>query len=392
MNLIIDCTTTQDQLKHHGVGHYTLKLVETMVKNNPDDQFFLLLFDGDSTLKDATLTAKNVEVVRIGKFRVSGYKNWLWYKLQFEPAIKALLQRYPDAKYLCPYFWKYYPATLMPTYVTIHDLAFPVFNAYSEQSPLHNLGRRVQYWDAMSGLKKCAGVFTDSDYTRKELLRLMPRLDSMKVMTTLLGIDIDLAGLKKAKPKQESVLMKYLSEAILEAGYFIYMGGTMTKNKNTKGVINGFIEFARRFNEEAPKSQLPYMIVAGRAFENVDFGVGHVQKVGWYEDEDKAILLGNSLGFIHLSTYEGFGLAVAEAMQCGVPVIAHNGSSYTEVVGDAGLLVDGLNENDVADALMKLWKDRKFAKELGRKGQERAELFKWDDTARKTINLMRSKI
>jgi glycosyltransferase involved in cell wall biosynthesis len=415
MNLLIDCSTTQDQLSHHGIGHYTRELVTHMVAQFPQHHFCLLLFDGATTLPVGVLGAKNVEVVSIGKLRYSTYKDWWAYKRQFEPVIRGLLRKYPDAHYFCPYFWRYFPAKLMPTYVAIHDMALPVFNTFSEQSPLHNLLRKFQYWGAMKGLYNCAGVLADSEYTRKELLRLMPRLDGAKsrylsssggdkVKTVLLGIDLDSSELKESRDEQRKVLKKYMRDEVIDAGYFVYMGGTLMKSKNSEGVVRAYAEFVKAVESKLQPSssyRLAGLVIAGGSF------VGHSAKVenfhrlieslgiadkvvftGFYEDSDKPVLLGNSVAFIHLSLYEGFGLAVAEAMACGVPVIAHNGSSYVEVVGDAGILVDGRDAKAVAQRMVGVWEKPQEGKELGEKGRKRVEGFRWERAAEESFEII----
>ena len=66
---------------------------------------------------------------------------------------------------------------------------------------------------------------------------------------------------------------------------------------------------------------------------------------------DKNALLSGAMAFVFPSLYEGFGFPVLEAMACGVPVLCSNTSSLPEVAGDAAMLVNPLEVDDIARGL-----------------------------------------
>ena len=72
--IIIDGTTTQDQLKNSGIGKYTKNIIRNIVKIAPPSlKISILLFDGPSTLDTADL--KNTQIIRCGKLRLNNYLN-----------------------------------------------------------------------------------------------------------------------------------------------------------------------------------------------------------------------------------------------------------------------------------------------------------------------------
>jgi glycosyltransferase involved in cell wall biosynthesis len=78
---------------------------------------------------------------------------------------------------------------------------------------------------------------------------------------------------------------------------------------------------------------------------------------------------------------EGFGLTILEAMACGTPVIAANGSSLPEVAGDAALMVDPYDVGGLADAMYRVITEDGLCSDLRRRGLERVRAFSWRRTA-----------
>ncbi len=112
-----------------------------------------------------------------------------------------------------------------------------------------------------------------------------------------------------------------------------------------------------------------------------------------YVPEDELPLLYNRADvFVFPSLYEGFGLPPLEAMACGCPVVAANSSSLPEVVGDAGILVAPEDEEEMAAAICRVLGDEELHAELSRRGLQRASLFTWEETARKTLGTYRKAI
>jgi glycosyltransferase involved in cell wall biosynthesis len=72
-------------------------------------------------------------------------------------------------------------------------------------------------------------------------------------------------------------------------------------------------------------------------------------------------------------------------MKCGAPVIVGNKTSLPEVVGDAALMIDPFDVNEMAGAIKRVISDSDFRAELRVKGLERAKQFDWKETARRTL-------
>lgn len=114
-----------------------------------------------------------------------------------------------------------------------------------------------------------------------------------------------------------------------------------------------------------------------------------IRFTGFVRDEDKPALYNLSSLFIFPSLYEGFGFPPLEAAACGVPVMVSNSSSFPETIGTGAILIDPLRPDDMARALQEMLRDKPLRDELSRRGMACAAQFKWADTARKTIGVLR---
>jgi glycosyltransferase involved in cell wall biosynthesis len=106
-------------------------------------------------------------------------------------------------------------------------------------------------------------------------------------------------------------------------------------------------------------------------------------------DEDLRALYCGARALVMPSLYEGFGLPALEAMACGVPVIASRETALPEVVGDAAVMIDPRDPNDIADAIAGVLTDERRSRDLGCRGRQRAERFTWERTAAAVRTVLR---
>ena len=102
---------------------------------------------------------------------------------------------------------------------------------------------------------------------------------------------------------------------------------------------------------------------------------------GRLSNEEIRNIYAASLCLTFVPYFEGFGIPPIEAMQCDVPVIAANCTSIPEVVGDAGLMVDPFNINDIANAMKRIYMEPLLRQELIQKGRIQKSVFSWQRTA-----------
>lgn len=130
-------------------------------------------------------------------------------------------------------------------------------------------------------------------------------------------------------------------------------------------------------------------IFAGVRFEKLPeriFLAGHVR------DSLLPALFAGARFLAYVSYYEGFGLPPLEAMASGTAVLASNRTAVPEIVGDAALLVDPFNVDDIAAALHNLATNSLLRESLRKQGQHRAKQFSWDDAACQTWKVLQEAV
>jgi glycosyltransferase involved in cell wall biosynthesis len=91
--------------------------------------------------------------------------------------------------------------------------------------------------------------------------------------------------------------------------------------------------------------------------------------------------------FVYPSEYEGFGIPLLEAMECGCPVICSNNSSIPEVAGDAAIYFDAEDIHSISNAMLRVAQSPSERSQLIMKGKVRCKQFSWDICARQTYSV-----
>ena len=106
-----------------------------------------------------------------------------------------------------------------------------------------------------------------------------------------------------------------------------------------------------------------------------------VVMTGYLDEAELARLIGAAYALVYPSLFEGFGVPVVEAMKCGVPVLTSAGSALEEIGGEAALYFKPEDFSDIADKLMRIYKDEGLRNQLVEKGKTVAAGFTWERTA-----------
>ena len=179
-----------------------------------------------------------------------------------------------------------------------------------------------------------------------------------------------------------------------EAPYFLSVS-TLEPRKNFETVIRAFAAFVR--DNPARPANLVLVGNAGWQTHPLFDALGQqdaelrarIFTTGYVADADLAALYAGATAFIYLSLYEGFGLPVLEAMQCGTPVLSSDNSSLPEVVGDGGTLLSALDVPGVCAQMLALYDDGERRRVQSERALARARQFGWEQFERQTLSAYR---
>ena len=115
-----------------------------------------------------------------------------------------------------------------------------------------------------------------------------------------------------------------------------------------------------------------------------------VEFLGRKSSEELVLLYQKCQIFIFPSTIETFGNPLLEAMACGAPIACSNTAAMPEIAKDAALYFNPVEPDDIARKIIQLTEDKVLLKSLSQKSLARAELFSWEVTAEKTIEVIKS--
>ena len=358
--------------KLEGIGRVTYELLTRMVANHPEDDFIFLF---DRPYDDSFIFADNVKPVHVFPPARHSYL-WYWW---FEMSVPRILKKEKPDVFFSPDGYCSL-ATAIPTVMITHDIAHV---HYPDQLPDWALKYYNKYVPKF--LERADQVIAVSKATKKDLAKTYS-IDASKIEVIYNGCGAGFFPIDKNT--QQDIRNKYTDGE----PYFFYIG-SINPRKNIHRLIEAFDFFKK---QSTSKTKL---LLGGRfawkpeiiqnAFENSSYK-DDIRFLDYVEKEELPKILGSAKALTYVSMLEGFGIPLVEAMYSEVPIITSNVSSMPEVVGQAALLVDPLNVNYIANALLEMDSNKALQKELVQKGRVERKRFDWDVAAKQVYDLLKS--
>ena len=256
----------------------------------------------------------------------------------------------------------YLPARRVPVAITIHDV-----QAFETDLPWSNTAHHRRWrakWSVWihKALRDIRVVFTVSEFSKSRMVDLLGA-DPGKIVVVGNGVGSELFAIER-RPAQDGI------------PYAVVIGGLRAKKGGTEVIAVAKELQSRRSELKIITAGINDPELANQARE-----IGSLEVHGTVPELELHRLLAGASSLLFLSSYEGFGLPVLEAMAAGVPVIAANRASLPEALGDAGILVEPDDTAGIADILIGLSRDSQRRESLAAAGRRRAALFSWDRCA-----------
>ena len=264
-----------------------------------------------------------------------------------------------------------------PAVVTIYDLSFLLYPESFKRFKRFYLGLFTRL-----SAKRARRIIAISQSTKRDVVRLLG-VSPEKVEVIYCGID------EAFRPLAEDQVAAFRSKRGLPERFVLFVG-TIEPRKNVTRLIEAFANLH-------PRQLADLKLVIGGAkgwfYQDVfarveELGLeGQVMFPGYIPVSELPLWYNAAELFVYPSLYEGFGLPPLEAMACGTPVVTANTSSLPEVVGEAGLTVDPLDVEGLAEAMRRALEDEILWRDMRERGLQRAKDFSWTKMAQETVQV-----
>lgn len=357
-----------------GIGHMTLELIKALEKHPDNKRKFKIVL--------VVAFDKKKQLDRWGFDKVS-YKtipipmrpfNMIW-KFDLLPPMDLWLGK---GVYVFPNY-KNWRLLFSRSLTYICDIGYILYPQFVSPKNLRFMQKNMPKW-----IKRADKVLAISKNAQAEIIEALD-VKSTKMLLVSCGVD-EQVFYKRPKAEIERLKKTYG----ITKDYILYLGN-IEPRKNTVRLVEAY-----KLLPAGLRGRYSLVIVGGGGWLNEPIneaikqarseGYDIVRPDKYIPEEELPALQSGATILVHPALYEGFGISLLQAMSCGTPVIAADNSSLPEVVGNAALLVDAENEQDISDKMKTLLEDKQLRGQLADKGTERARQYSWDKSAAILLN------
>lgn len=312
----------------------------------------------------------------------------------FHDVLYKLIWPFIPLPYHC-FFGKNNDVTLFFNYVVppgvwgkkitvVHDMSYKVY-----PETVRNKTRKWLQLVLKQSCERSDIIVTISQFSKQEIIKHL-KIPEGKIKIVPCGVDMKKFNSNHSILEIEHIKDKYK----IQGDYFLYLG-TLEPRKNIVRLIEAYNQLL--LQKEGIEQKKPFLVLAGGKgwlYESIFNRVKelaieeNVIFTGYVDEDEVPILIKGAKAFVFPSLYEGFGMPPLEAMACGTPVITSNVSSLPEVVGNAGVLINPEDTNDIMCAMKYIMNlDKTSLNKLIFDGYAQAKKFTWENSADKFMQI-----
>ncbi len=347
-----------------GIGQYILHLVDGLAKVDEANEYVLL-----QSRKDSTTILEHPNFRRVSLWTPSHHRLER-YALNVE-----LMRLGLDVLHSPDFIPPHRPSC--KSVITVHDLAFLLYPHFLTKESARYYGHideAVRWTDH---------IIAVSESTKRDTMQ------HLGVPEDKITVVYEAAN-PIFRPVDRDTARDEVRNRHGVDGPFILFVSTIEPRKNVPTLMRAVWQLGQCYKED-----VRLVLAGGRGWlfedafavvEELDLD-GRVHFVGRVSSEDLLYLYNAAEMLAHPAFYEGFGLPPLEAMACGLPPVVSNVASLPEVVGDAGLLIDPHDVDELTVAMWRLLNDSALHQEMRAKGLRQAQRFSWERAARETLEI-----
>jgi glycosyltransferase involved in cell wall biosynthesis len=357
--------------KKFGIESSSIELIKKLREVEPNHEY--VVFAKKDEDEDCLTPSANLKIRTLGGKLFADFEQFFLPLAARREQIDILHCTGNTTPYFCS----------VPIVQTLHDVIF-MDAIPSDDTFYQRFGNHYRRKVVPVVTPRSKAVITVSQYEKERIVKRLG-IQPEKIHVVYNGINETRFNILHDQDEQEAVRKKYQ----LPQEFILFLGNTSSR-KNPARAIEAYVKYAN----QTPRALglvtpgLPENFVIQKLKE-LNYGYNPQQFItpGYIADQDLAVLYSLSKLLLFPSLSEGFGMPVVEAMACGAPVITSSISCLPEIAGDAAILVDPFNVEEIANGINRLATNEALRNEKITQGLINAKRFSWDQTARKVLGL-----
>lgn len=348
--------------KMEGFGWYSYEITKRLVQNHPEHEF---IFFFDRSYSEKFIFGSNVTPVVIQP----PARHPILFMLWFDIALPRALKKYKIDVFFSPDGYLSL-RTKVPQIATIHDLNFEHF---PEDLPF--AARKYLRYFFPKFAHKAQHIITVSNYSKDDLVKTY----TVKAEKITVAWNAASNIFKPIELEQKQLIRNTYSNG---KQYFVFVG-SLHPRKNIPRLLKAFEIYCEDQSNDWD------MVIVGEALWNKSDDYtkftgsfkNRIHFTGRLALDDLALVVGSASCMTYVPYFEGFGIPLVEAMNCGVPIISGDLTSLPEVAGDSAIYCNPFDVNDIAKKMVEVSTNSLLRDSLSTKSLDRSSLFNWDKSA-----------